>query len=495
MYAKCGALGKAQEVLAALSFHDVVLWNALIGGYAKQGLGTEALDSFNIMQHKGISPNAVTFTCILNACGTTRAMDIGKQIHENIAKEGLLKNNVVLGTALVDMYAKCGALAKAQEVLEDLPSRSVVSWSALIAGYAQHGQGEQALSCFDQMQYEGISPDRVTFISILKACGSIKAFDKGSHIYNRIIQLGLLKSDVMLGTAVVDMYVKCCALAKAREVLEVLPFRNVVSWNTLITGYAQQSQGEEALDCFARMQCDRILPDAATYACILKVYGSLNALDKGELMHDEIVRQRLLENDVVLGTALVDMYVKCGALVKARKALKLLVSRNVVSWNTLIAGYAQQGQAEEALYLYKQMQLEGISPDAATFSSVLTSCSHLGLVEDGYAYFTSMSEKFDLKPQLEHFSCMVDLYGRAGHLDKAARVIQQLPCTDDSFILSALLAACQKWGDVKVGKWAFQEAVRVDKSEGGAYVLMANLHAAADIQADAENVEAVSLQI
>ena len=491
MYTKCGALAKAQQVLEELPSRNAVSWNTLIAGYAQEGQGEQALKCFERMQQEDLSPDWVTFACILKACGTIRAAEKGEQIHDEINRQGLLENNIVLGVALVDMYAKCGALEKARQVLEELPSRNVVSWNALITGYAEHGQVEQVLNCLKQMQHEGLSPDSVTYTCMLKACGSLGALDKGEQIHEEIAKQGLLGNNIVLGTALVDMYAKCSALGEAHRVLEELPSRDVVSWSVLIAGYVEHGQGEQALKCFEQMQHEGLFPDAVTFTCILKACGTIRATNKGEQIHDQITRQGLLGNNIVLGNALVDMYVKCGALAKASQVIEELPSRDVVSWSTLMLGYAKEGQAEKALKCFKQMQRESISPDTLTFSCVLNACSHLGLVDEGYMYFASMNTKYGINPDIVHYTCMIDLFGRAGHFDKAIRVIQEMPSYHDSVLWLALLGACQKWGDVNVGKWAFEQAIQVDRSDSAAYVLMGNIYTAAGLQKDAEMIEAM----
>ncbi|MCO5609779.1 hypothetical protein L7F22_064011 [Adiantum nelumboides] len=187
------------------------------------------------MQSEGISPDAVTYACILKACGTVQDAGMGKKIHDDIVSQGLLQKSVVLGIALIDMYAKCGVLQKAQKLLEELPVRNAT-----------------------------------TYTCILKACGTTQDTDLGKRIHDDIVSKGLLKKDVLLGTALVDMYAKCGVLQKAQKVLEELPIRNVDSYNALIAGYAEQGQGQEALGCFQRMQTECISPDSVTYTFILK---------------------------------------------------------------------------------------------------------------------------------------------------------------------------------------------------------------------------------
>ncbi|MCO5557222.1 hypothetical protein L7F22_010782 [Adiantum nelumboides] len=358
MYAKCGVLQKAQVLLDRHNSSNIIPWNALITGYAREGQGQNALDCFEQMQGKGIPADEFTYSCILKACAMMGAVDKGEEIHNDISRQGLLKHNIVLGNALVGMYAKCGALCQARAVLKELPSRNSISWSALIAGYSQKGRGHQALECYEQMQHEGISPDAVTYVCILKACAVIQAFHKGKEIHEEVMRHGLLEHEIIVGGALIDMYAQCGALPQAQSVLEKLPSRNIVCWNALIAGYAQKGQGQQALGCFQRMLQESICPDGVTYVCILKACAVIEAIDKGKQIHEQILRQGLLQHDVVLGGALVDMYVQCGALSQAHSALKKLPSRNVECWNALITGYARNEHGQQALECLEQMQRE-----------------------------------------------------------------------------------------------------------------------------------------
>ncbi|KAI5059723.1 hypothetical protein GOP47_0026042 [Adiantum capillus-veneris] len=490
MYAKCGALPQAQAVLDELPSRNVICWSALIAGYAERDQGQKALECFQDMRRDGIAPDVVTYLSVVKACAVLGDIDKGKQIHNEILRQGLLKHNILLGNALVDMYAKCGALSQARSVLEKLPSRDVVSWSSLIAGYAQEGQGQQALECFKQMQLEDIPPNVVTYVCILKACAVIKALDKGKQIHNEISRQGLLEESMELGNSLVDMYAKCGALPQAQNVLENLSSRDVVSWSALIAGFAQKGLGQQAVKCFEQMQQEGIAPNAVTYLCMLKACAAVGAIDKGKQIHEDVLKQGLLEQNIELGNALVDMYAKCGALQQAQSILEELPSRDVVSWNALITGYAQEGQSEQAWKCFEKMQSEGINPNMVTFFCLLNMCGHLGLLEKGQELFDSMGGKYGLQPDIECFTCMVDLLGRAGHLVKAVEVIQKMPFPASSKLWLCLLSACQKWVDVDVGTWAFEQALEVEKCEA-TYILMANIYAAAGMPGKVRDIEAM----
>ncbi|KAH7315277.1 hypothetical protein KP509_21G042400 [Ceratopteris richardii] len=493
MYAKCGELAKAHHVLADLPSRNVICWSALIAGYAKHNKNEHALHCFDRMKQEGFFPDAVTFIYILKVCGNIRAVDKGDEIYYDILKQRLLQNNISLGTALVDMYAKCGDLAKAQQVLESLPLQSAISWSALIAGYAEQGECDQALNAFEEMQRAGFQPDAITFTCLLKGCGNTGAVEKGEKIHNEISKYDFLKNDAVLGTALVDMYAKCGALAKAREVLEELPKSNTMTWNALIAGYIQHDEVEEALKCYEEIQHKGVAFDVVTYLYILKACGSLGAVKNGERLHNEIVKQGRLGHDLVLRTALLDMYGKCGALQKAWCVLQEFPVQDVISWNALITGSVRTGEGGQALSYYEKLTQEGISPNAATLSSVLTACSRAGLLNSAHVYLQNMNNKYGIEPDLEHYACMVDLFGRAGYLNKALKVVEKMPfCI--SGVWYSLLSACGKCGDVNVGKWAFEQAILMNKNNAAPYALMANVYTAAGMQDNAKKVKTMRIK-
>ncbi|KAH7426327.1 hypothetical protein KP509_11G096100 [Ceratopteris richardii] len=263
MYAKCHMPIMAQEVFYMLPARDIVSWTALIAGFAKHDLGMEALRCFDYLQDDGFHPNAVTYVCTLNACGNIKALQKGIEIHAKIEKDGMLGTNLAVGNALIDMYVKCGLIRKAHEVFDRLPNQDVVSWTALIAGYAKHGDAMFALKCLDEMQLKGVAPNAVTYVGCLIACGRIGDVEKGKEIHEEIVSKGLLET-LALGNALVDMYANCGFLKRALEVFDILPKRDVISWNALMSGYVKYEYGIKALNCLAQMQIEGVNPDFST---------------------------------------------------------------------------------------------------------------------------------------------------------------------------------------------------------------------------------------
>ena len=461
---KCGFLGKAKEVFDEILVCGIVSWTALIGGYSHYGHSEEVFHCFQRMQLEALFPDAVTLACILKACGISRATHKDQRIHVGIMSRNLLETDIVLGNAMIDMYGKCGELSKAQDVFHNLPIRDLVSWSALINGYTQHSCGEEALRCFEKMQHEGLCPDGIIVACILKACGSIKAFGKGQEIHAKMVREGLpLARDVLLvGNALIDMYAKCDLISKSQEVFEQLALRDGISWNTIIAGYVDREQGKEALQCFELMQIEGFSPNMVTFTCILKACGSIESDDNGQEIHSEIVKQGLLGKDTVVGTALIDMYTSCGLLPEAEDVFHKMSIQDVVSWTALISGYGQLGKEDSVIALFDKMIREGKEPDMITSTIMLTTCSHSGLLEEAQSYFETMRKgDYGMIPNVQHYSCMIDLFGRAGHLGKALEMIKNMPFSAHLTMLHTLMASCQKWGNVALRRLAFEHILQM----------------------------------
>jgi pentatricopeptide repeat protein len=288
----------------------------------------------------------------------------------------------------------------------------------------------------------------------------------------------------VLSTALLDLYAKCGKLDKAQEVFEALLVQDVVAWNALIAGYAQHGLGYEAIKCFEQMRAKNITPDSVTFISIVKACGSLGYHTMGEEIHVELENRGLLQRDLVLSNALVDMYGKCGFLMKSQEVFDSLLLRDAVSWNVLMAGYAQMGGTKIVLELFRQMRGEEVEPNVVTLLILLTVCSHAGLVEEGKSLFSDMYSVHGLSPSLEHYTCVIDLFGRAGQLDEAKHVLDNVPSHDHLPLFMALLGACHKWVNVNHASWVFEQLVKVDrKYAASAYVSMRNIYAAASMQA------------
>ncbi|KAJ7542549.1 hypothetical protein O6H91_09G000100 [Diphasiastrum complanatum] len=526
MYAKCGCTDDARELFNNMSERNVVSWNAMIAGYAQNGLGKEALALYEQMKQEGVQPNNVTFVCVLSACAHSRLVDEGRCVFDSMRKYHGVTPDVVSWSAMIAVYAQNGLGKEALALYEQMKKEGVqpnnviftcvlsacahsrlvdegryvfdsmrkdhgvtpdvVSWSAMIAGYAQNGLGKEALALYEQMKQEGVQPNKVTFTCVLSACASLAALEQGKQLHSDIIKRGF-QSDVIVGSTLVDMYAKCGCTDDARELFNNMSERDVVSWNAMIAGYAQNGLGKEALALYKQMKQEGVQPNKVTFTCVLSACASLAVLEQGKQLHSDIIK-RGLQSDVIVGSTLVDMYAKCGCTEDSRELFNNMSERNVFSWNAMIVGYAQNGLGKEALALYEQMKQEGVQPDNVTFTCVLSACAHSRLVDEGRYVFDSMCKDHDVTPTKEHYACMVDLLARAGCWADAELFINKMPIQPDSVVWMTLLGAARNHGHVEIGRRAFDLVVKLEPKNAAPYVLLSNIHAAAGRKDELEKI-------
>eukprot|EP01018_Ginkgo_biloba_P026430 Gb_07153 [translate_table: standard] len=476
MYTKCGSLRDARLAFEKIPNPNAFLWNALIGAHAMHGFCEEALCIYYEMRRVGKNPDNFTFPAVLKACAGLDALQQGKDIHDSIIRCGF-ESDVFIGTALIDMYAKCKDIENARQVFDKMSERNVVSWTAMIAGYTRNGFDREALKLFSQMHLGSLIPSAIAIVSILPACARLAALQQGKEIHDYIIRRQF-DSVIFVSNALIDMYAKCRNTDFARQVFYKMPQRNVISWTAIIAGYAQNGHAYEALQLFHQMQLADMKPNPITMTSVLPTCAHLAALQHGKAIHSYIIR-RGFESDIFVGSALIDMYSKCGDIELAHLVFDKMSRRDVVSWNALIVGYGMHGHGENALELFNQMKLSGMKPDHVTFLAVLSACCHAGLVDEGWQYFDSMSLNYHTTPGLQHYACMVDLLGRAGRLDEAHDFIKKMPVEPRANVWGALLSACRTYCHIELGKCAAEHLFELEPENPGYYVLLSNIYAKA----------------
>jgi pentatricopeptide repeat protein len=363
---------------------------------------------------------------------------------------------------------------------------NIFPWNLRLARYVKAGLHHKALDLFAQMQQEGLIPDSFTFVQLLNACASLRALESGRQIHAQIIQSGC-ECNIFVESGLIDMYAKCGSLADARKVFNKMDARDVVSYNAMILAHVKSGQAQEALELFQRMQCEEgAEPDRATFLAVLNACASLASLNEGRCVQEQII-QNSLGSDVFVANSLIDMYSKCGVIDDAQKVFNKMTTRDVVAWNTMLGGYAMHGLAKEALELLERMCEEGVEVDNVTLVALLSACSHLGLVDEGMHYYESMGLVYGVSSTVEHYACMVDLLGRAGHLDEAEDLIKTMPFEPNVAVWKALLGACRVCGNVEMGERIAKEVIDLDPGNSAGYVMLSNIYAAAgkwDISAD-----------
>ena len=485
IYAKCGSFKACRQVFEKLVNRDLIAWNTMIGGLAEGGAWEEASEVYHQMRREGIVPNKVTYVSILNACVNSAALHFGKEIHSRVMKAGFV-SDVSVANALISMYSRCGSIKDARLVFDKMVRRDVISWTAMIGGLAKSGLGSEALAVFEDMQRAGVEPNRVTYLSVLNACSSAAALDWGKRIHLHVMEAGLA-TDTHLGNTLVNMYSTCGSVKDARHVFDIMTKRDVVAFNAMIGGYAAHSLGKEASKLFNRMQEEGLKPDKVTYMNLLNACANSGSLEWAREIHILTVKDGLV-SDVSVGNALLSTYARCGNFKDAQLVFEGMGKRNVISWNAIIGGLAQHGRGHDALEYFKRMKREGVGPDVVTFVSVLSACSHAGILEEGRRYFASMTQDFGIAPTIEHYGCMVDLLGRAGQIDEAEALIKIMPLQANTMIWGALLGACRMHGNITVAERAAESSLKLDPDNAAVYVVLSHIYAAAGMWDSATKV-------
>jgi pentatricopeptide repeat protein len=431
------------------------------------------------MVHEGVSPDATTLVHCLKVCREESTIKTGQGIHKIIICKGLDDAEALLHSSLVDMYAKRGRLVDAEKVFNSIPVYCPFSWTTLITAFIDLGHVEELCKFLERICADRARTDLILLACMLRACSCIGDRGKGLAIHTQILLQGV-EGDIIIGSAVIDMYVKFGWIAEAEAIFGKLPVRMVFAWTTLITGYVYHGWDDCALDCFERMQEACVSPDDVTLACTLIACGNLGSESKGSKVFSYVAFKGL-ECDNYIGNSLVDMYVKGGLLAEAQEVFNGLSVKAEIAWTALITGYSQAGETENAFMNFGRMLEGNVKPTGVTFISILSACSHGGLVEKGEYYFNVMIEDFKSIPTLEHYGCMVDLLGRAGQLGNAVAVVERMPYHPVNVVWLTLLGACQKWDNIRLGQEAFQHTQELNEYDIAPHISMLNMYINAGI--------------
>ncbi|PIA49147.1 hypothetical protein AQUCO_01300186v1 [Aquilegia coerulea] len=445
-YSKLGLVQNLKEVFDSMPVRDSVSYNTIIAGFVKNECFDDALSLFIRMQREeGLGPSDYTLVSVLNACSHLLKLKCGKQVHGRIIVSGNSlkgKENIFVWNALIDMYAKCGEVEKARWLFDRIVDKNVVSWNSMVSGYLKNGQPKECLDLYHEMQLSaGINPDLVTVSSILGAC----------------FQIGLLD--------------------EATRIFRTMKDKDKVFWTTMIVGFMQNRKEEDALMLFREMLHDNVRPDSYTLSSIVSVCARLASLDTGKVVHGKAVCTGF-EGDLLVSSTLIDMYSKSGEVGDAWIVFEMMPVRNVVSWNAMIVGYAQNGKDQEALALYNEMLYEGLKPDNITFVGVLSACGHTGLIEQGWKYFRSISELHGSLPTLDHYACMINLLGRSGHMKEAVELIKSMQDEPNHLVWSTLLSASKVNRDIEHAEMAASHLFKLDPLNAEPYIMLSNMYAA-----------------
>ncbi|KAF9593628.1 hypothetical protein IFM89_024312 [Coptis chinensis] len=421
------------------------------------------------MELERIQPDHYTLPFVIKAFGVLLKVDEGKRVHKVARKLGLVRN-VYVGTALMEMYIKFGDLEMGFQLFDEMPKRDIVSWTSMISGYVEHGFYKEGLRVFNEMRLgdDDNKPNWVTVLSVIPAC------DYSIHSF--VVKCGF-DSIAEVQTAVLNMYVKGGDVVEGYRLFCEMKEKSLVSWTVMVSGYSQNGYASEALTLFYQMlKMTDLKLDAIIAASVLQACAQLGSLNYGEMIHGYVVRMGPVVG-LEAETSLVDMYAKCGSLNAAQRVFGEMRNRNMITWSALISGYGCHGFGSKALDLFEQMKREGFIPDEAAFLSVLSACSHSGLVSEGKEFFNLMRQTYGMSPGLKHYACVIDLLGRAGLIGEAWDMIEGMPFEPDTNIWRSLLSACKIKGNVNVAEYACNQLMELDYDNTDYHVLLANIYA------------------
>ncbi|KAK6938340.1 Pentatricopeptide repeat [Dillenia turbinata] len=538
-FVKAGELGIARQLFNGMPRKNGIAWNSIIHGYARAGHQMEALRLFKELSLNSVGSALVdTFVMatVIGACTDLGYLDCGKQVHARILISDV-EFDSVLGSSLVNLYGKCGDLSSANHVLnmmvepDDFSVSALISgyancgrindarrvfdrknnpcvelWNSMIAGYVANNEGREALVLFDEMRRKGIHEDSSTFVSILSAISGLGILENGKQLHTHACKVGVL-DDIIVASALVDAYSKCgspndaCKLFSelerydtvllnsmiciysncgriedAKNIFEMMPSKTLISWNSMIVGFSQNGLPMEALDLFCKMQNLDLGLDKFSLASAISACASISSLAVGEQL---FARATLvgLESDPVISSTLIDLYCKCGFVDSGRKLFDKMVKIDEVPWNSMLMGYATNGYGVEALDLFRDMQNAGVPPTDITFTGVLSACDHCGLVEEGRRWFWALKIEYNIDPGIEHYSCVVDLFARAGCIEEAMYLIEKMPFEADVSMWSSVLRGCVAHRDENLGKKVAQKIIELNPDDSSAYVQLSTIYA------------------
>ena len=422
MYAKCGEFGDSRRLFDEILERDVVSWNALFSCYVQSDFCREAVELFGEMIVSGIRPNEFTFSSIINACAGLVDVTQGKKIHGFLVKLGY-ESDPFSANALIDMYAKVGDLEEAISAFKEIAQTDIVSWNAIIAGCVHHEDHEWALKLILDMKRSGVCPNMFTFSSALKACAGLGLKELGRQLHSSLIQMDT-KSDVFVDVGLIYMYSKCEMMNVAKMVHSLMPKKNLIAWNAIISGHSQNGEDVEAVRLFVEVYKEGIGFNRTTLATVLKSATTLQAIKFCKQIH-AVSMKNGFQSDTYVINSLLDAYAKCSQVQDAARIFKECPVGDLVAFTSMITAYAQYGQGEEALKLYLEMQDKGIRPDPFVCSSLLNACANLSAYEQGKQIHVHII-KFGFMSDIFAGNSLVNMYAKCGSIDDAGRSFSKI---------------------------------------------------------------------
>ncbi|KAK8923986.1 Pentatricopeptide repeat-containing protein [Platanthera zijinensis] len=477
MYAKLDHPSAAALLLSLDPSPSVVSFTALISGAAQNRRPLLALRLFPVLLRSSARPNDFTLPSLLKASASIPCPIAGLQLHSFSLKSGLLSDPFV-SSAAINMYHKTGLISHARVLFDEMPQRNIVAWNAVMTNAVLDGRLDTAMEAFISLRSSAEVPNEVTLCASLNACAGAECLWLGSQLHSFIVRFGFV-ANVSVGNALIDFYGKCESVEEARRVFDAMLNKNDVSWCSVIVACAQNADEEEAFRLYLAARKEGFVPTDFMISSILTTSSGLSGVNLGRSLHAVAVRS-CLDSNIFVGSALLDMYGKCGSIEEAEQVFESIPERNFVTWNAMISGYAVQGNASNALKVFDDMTSRSeVPPNYVTLLSVMSACARGGWLTEGMELFEKMEERYGIRPRMEHFACIVDLLGRAGMEEKAYEIIKKMPMKPSVSVWGALLNACRIHGKAKLGRVAAVELFEMDPYDSGNHVLLSNIFSSA----------------
>ncbi|KAL3720820.1 hypothetical protein ACJRO7_005602 [Eucalyptus globulus] len=454
------------------------LWASLVRAHVAGGHFTRCIFLYARMHRAGVSPSAFVFSSVLNACARAPALSKGKQVHARVLNLGFLGNKIV-ETALLDMYAKSGAVSDARSIFDDMGGKDVVTWTAMIRGYSKLRMMEDARQLFDALETRN-DMSWTTMVAGYANCGDMNA---ARELYDK-----MPGKNCVTWVAMIAGYGKIGDVTKTKRVFDEAQVKDAACWAAMLSCYAQNGYAMEALEMYREMRKLRVkINDVAVVGAISACTQLADIKMANELaVH---VEETCCRRTNFLSGALINMHSRCGNIDQAQTEFRRMKNKDVISYSSMIRALSDHGKGLEALELFQEMLKDGVKPNHITFVSVLSACSHAGLVEEGLMHFSLMTKTFGIEPLIEHYSTIIDLLGRAGQLEKAYDIVIHSQGVCDAGVWGALLGACRVHGNVELGEMVARKLFAIEPENTGNYMLLADIYASVNRWEEAEKVK------
>lgn len=474
MYNKCGAPTIAACIFGKMNKKTIGLWNVMMAGYLKTEQPLEAFHLFCQVMKEKFVPDLITFSNGILSCAYLSYLRQGKSIHGHLIRVGV-KLDLVATTSLVNLYSKCDKLIQARLLFDKMEKKDAISYDVMMTGYLHSYFASEAMEIFVEMVGEGIKPNLGSILSVLSATSELKDVRKGKCIHGYVLKHGF-DLNVEISNQTINMYSKCGCIVYARQIFNRIRYRDLVSWTSMMMGYVHHGHADEAILLFRLMQMEQVEHDTVALINLLQALCQLGCLSLVKEVHCHLYRVDI-HNEISLTNSLITTYSKCGKINMAANLFDHAVERCLTSWNAMILAYGMHGNCMEALMVFEQMKGEKVEPDEVTFTSILTACSHSGMVNEGLRVFKSMVEEFSIIPTEEHYGCMVDLLSRAGLLEEAYNLVKSLPSRLRASTLGTLLAACKLHGNTEMGENLGRRLLDLEPKNSSVFAMVSSLYA------------------